>query len=432
LKPERTPDWLTFEDARSRILSQAPHLPTECVRLRDALGRALATNQVATATLPPWDNSAMDGYAVRGTDVAGADPASPRVLDVVDEITAGTLPATPVATGQAIRIMTGGPLPSGADTIVRVEDTDGEQTPGRVVIRSDRDVGRHIRPGGEDMVRGDVVVESGTTVTPGVVAVLAALGLAEVEVRRRATVAILTTGDELRGPDRYDDVVAGRGVPDSNGPALAAAAMDAGADPILIGPAPDDADALRAALHAARDADVLITTGGASMGRVDIVKEVLEEEGFRLDFWRARIRPGSPLSFGFLPGAGGSLPVFGLPGNPASAFVTFDVFVRPFLLRMGGHREVLRRTLLCESEADFTTAGDLTHFVRVAVDSSTSPARIRPVGPQGSGLVHTLAFAGGLAIVPREVDRVQRGDPVEVFLLDAATRRQADPAGQHA
>ena len=414
----RTADWLGFDEALDAILSTARSLPSESLPLGECLGRALAEAVSARATLPPWDNSAMDGYAVRGADISNADPSAPVALTVTGVVHAGDVPGPPVGVGEAVRIMTGAPVPEGADSVVRVEDTDAEASPGTIRVMQSRDEGRNIRPAGADMRLGDRVLEPGQTVTPATVGVLSALGLNTASVVRSPSVAILATGDELRTSEQYDEVRAGAGVPESNGPMLAAAAAAASAIPLAMGIAPDEAGELRGRVEDAADADALVTIGGASMGEADLVKRVLDDLGFRQDFWRVRIRPGSPFGFGWLPRGDREQPVFGLPGNPTSAFVTFELFVRPFLLALGGHRHVLRRTVRCEAGETLKGPGDLTHFLRVSLDPSTAPARVRLSGPQGSGLVSTLARADGLAIVPEDATEIPQGDAVDVLLLD--------------
>ncbi len=414
----RVPDWLGLDEARARVLEKADPLDAERVTLDEALGRALAEPMLATATLPPWDNSAVDGYAVLADDVSGASPSAPVILPVTDLLRAGDVPTKSLEPGEAIRIMTGAPVPPGADSVIRVEDTDREAEPGRVRILKDRDCGRHVRPAGQDMVSGDLVLDEGTSIHPGTIGVLAALGCGDVLVRRRPVVSVLATGDELRGPDRYDDVRSGLGVPEANGPMIAAQIARAGGIAHRLGIAPDEPDALRAFLTKGSDGDALVTLGGASMGEADLVKGVLDEMGFHQDFWRVRIRPGSPFGFGWLPREGTALPVFSLPGNPVSAFVTFELFVRPFLLRSMGHRRVRRRVIRCVAGAELEAPGELTYLLRVQIDGSRTPPVATPGGPQGSGLVRTLGSAHGLAIVPEEVAALAEGQAVDVMLLD--------------
>jgi molybdopterin molybdotransferase len=382
------------------------------------MGRALAEDLPARATLPPWDNSAMDGYAARAEDVEGASPSAPRSLCVVGVIHAGDTPNLSISEGEATRIMTGAPVPPGADTVIRVEDTDAEAEPGTVRILKDRDVRRNIRPAGEDMRLGDIVLEQGHTVTPGSVGLLHALGRNRVEVGRRPRVAILPTGNELRELARYDEVRAGAGIPETNGPMLAAAVTAAGGAPHHLGIGADDPEDLRAKIVDAAADDVLVTIGGASMGEMDLVKRVLDEIGFELDFWRVRLRPGGPFSFGHIVRDGVRQPVFGLPGNPTSAFVTFELFVRPFLLAMAGHSHIHRRRIRCVAAEPLPARGPLTYFLRVSLDPGTERPYARLAGPQGSGLLGPLANADGFAIVPESVERIEAGEPVEVMLID--------------
>lgn len=412
----RVADWLDPLEAQQRILQQCRPLGGEHVPLPDALGRALAEALVADVTLPPWDNAGMDGYAVRGEDVERATPATPVVLRVRGLVRAGDPPARAVGPGEAVRIMTGAPVPPGADSVVRVEDTDAEADPGRVRVLKNRDVGGNVRPGGQDMRPGELILDAGEALHPGTVGAVAALGRREVFVGRRPTVAILTTGDELRGPEAYADVRAGLAIPESNGPMLAAAVAEAGGIPLVGDIVPDDAEALESALRASAHADVLVTVGGASMGEADLVKRTLERVGFRQDFWRVRMRPGSPFSFGWLAWPGGEQPVFGLPGNPSSAFVTFEVFVRPFLLALAGHRRIHRRRLWCTAGEDLE-GSKRTLFVRVRLETRGGTTLALLTGPQGSGLVRGLGSAQGLAVIPAG-GRVGAGDRVAVLLLD--------------
>ena len=416
----RAADWLEFHEARGRILAAAGALGSESVSLADALGRALASEVRSLWALPPWDNSAMDGYAVRGTDIEGARKNDPVELRVIDRVMAGESTDFTLERGQAVRIMTGGPVPNGADTIVRVEHTDAEEeTSGRVRIFEDSDRGRHIRPGGQDWEADQVALRTGTTVTPGAVGVLAAAGATSVEVVRRPGVAVLPTGDELFDIESEREPEGPPGaIPESNSHMVAAQVAAAGGLPRRLAIARDDDSALENAIRDAEASDVLVTIGGASMGEGDRVKRVLDDLGYRQDFWRARIRPGSPVSFGRLPRDDGELWVFGLPGNPASAFVTFEIFVRPFLRKLAGHTEPVRPTLRARAAEPLRTAEHLTHFLRVRVSVTEDGPRAHLSGPQGSGLVSSLGTTNGLAVVPVGVRTVDVGEPVDVIPLD--------------
>ena len=419
--PKRAPaDWLSVDEARARVLALVSPLPSEEVPLLQALHRALAAPINAAATLPPWDNSAMDGYAVRGVDVAGALPDSPVEMRVVGEARAGIKWVGTLGPGDAVRIMTGGPLPDGADSVVRVEDTDGEEQAGQLWIRSERDRGRNVRRGGQDMRPGDLLLERGDALGPGGVAAAAAAGLAFVRVHKRPRIAVLTSGDELRGPEHFDDVQAGRGIPDSNGPLLLAAAAECGADAVGLGPVRDDVAAVRERIEEAcsMEIDLLVTVGGASMGGTDLFRDVLVTMGLALDFWRVRMRPGSPFSAGHLTReTGRALPVLGLPGNPASAYVTFQLFARAALRRMGGHHGIGLPPVTAVAGDRLAGGASLTHFPRVRIEAKDGSLVAIPAGPQGSGLVKGLAQADGLAVVPEGVDAISAGSPVTVLLL---------------
>jgi len=416
----RTADWLDVEDALARVLAQAGPLATEVVPIAESVGRALAESVTATATLPPWDNSAMDGYAVRAADVRSASADDPVRLSVSGVARAGQPAEATVGAGEAVRIMTGAPLPHGADAVVRVEDTDAEAEAGMVCIFRASERGRHVRGAGRDMLAGEALLSPGHTIAPGAVGLLAAAGRETVVVHRHPTVAILATGDELRTAADYDDVRAGRGIPDSNGPMLAAMVGEAGAHAVPLGIAADREEELSRLVHAGHECDALITVGGASMGDADLVKRVLDGLGYRPDFWRVKMRPGSPFGLGWLPVGRRLQPVFGLPGNPASAFVTFEIFVRPFLLKLAGHASGLRRRVECVSADAIDVPAALTHFQRVRLDEGPDGLTATLTGSQGSGLVSGLARADGLAVIPPHVDRVEPGDPLDVMLLDGA------------
>jgi molybdopterin molybdotransferase len=364
----RAPDWLSVKEALGRILSFATPLPEESVAPEDGLGRALARGVVARAYLPPWDNSAMDGYAVRSTDVRGASRSSPVTLAVTGGVRAGEVAGRALGEREAVRIMTGAPIPPGADSVVRVEHTDAEASPGHVRVVSDSDLGRNIRPGGQDMREGEEILEPGTSLGAGQMGLLAAAGSRSVFVHRRPRVAILSNGDELVPVTDFRRVLGGKGIPETNAPTLAAAVTLGGGVPVPLGIARDEPSDILEKVRSARqrDADVLLTSGGASLGETDLFKRVLLDAGLRLEFWRVKMRPGTPFSFGFLGGEGQApLPVFGLPGNPASSFVTFQVLCRPYLMRLAGHRRIHRPVLTATAGETLSAPGHLTMFYRV-------------------------------------------------------------------
>ncbi len=418
---QRTPDWLSVGDALARVLSRATPLEPEQVSPKESLGRALAQGVLARAPLPPWDNAAMDGYAVRGQDVQGASRKSPISLEVVGETRAGEVAGRALVRGEAIRIMTGAPIPPGADTVIRVEDTDAEESPGRVVVFSDADLGRHIRPGGQDMRGGEEVLTPGTTMGPGQLGLLFATGARTVRVHRKPRVAILSNGDELVPPEEFRRVLSGKGIPETNGPTLEAAVSLAGGIPLPLGIAGDDPTEILEKVEQGRaqGMDILLTSGGASLGEKDLFKRVLVEAGLSLDFWRVKMRPGTPFSFGFLDRDNDRpIAVFGLPGNPASSFVTFQVFCRPFLLRTGGHRRIHRPVLEGIAGETLNSPSHLTHFFRAILKGDPARPEVFLTGPQTSGLIRSQGLARALAIVPEGTSTLEAGEAVRVMLLD--------------
>ena len=430
----RTADWLSREEATGRVLAGVEPLQPVSVALDEALGMALSDPLTSPVTLPPWDNAAMDGYAVRGESVAGASEPNPRRLQVVGASHAGHDPARAVEAGEAVRIMTGAPLPGGADTVVRVEDTDAEAEAGWVEVRSDRDRGRNVRPEGQDMRVGSELLPAGTTLGPGQIGVLAACGLPSVEVCRKPVAAVLSSGDELASPERFGEVLAGRAIPDTNGPTIAAAVQLSGGEALRLGVARDTAESVRDHVLRAADSDLLITIGGASMGEGDLFKRVLDDLGYKPDFWRVRIRPGSPFGFGRLPiGDRGPLPVFGLPGNPASAFVTFHLFVRPFIAAMGGHSRRHQPVLRARAGETMRGAGTLALFPRVTLHGGPGDVwTARLTGPQSSALLTSSGRAHALAVIPEGVERIDEGDQVDVMLLDSGPGWWPPPIGPSA
>ena len=408
---------LSVAEASARILEDIGPLPAERVPVLDALGRVLAESVRAPMTLPAWDNSAMDGYAVRAVDIDAATPDNPVRLRVLETVAAGAFPTHRVSDGEAIRIMTGAPLPDGADTVVRVEDTDAGTTD--VLVRDSRDARRNIRPRGEDFREGDGLMGTGAVLGPAQLGVLASVGRAAVEVYRRPRVGIMGSGDELVDIDRFHEVLAGQKIVSSNGYTLHALVRSAGGRPIDLGIARDDPVSLRDHLARASGCDLLITSAGVSVGEFDYTREVLSSLGAEMKFWRVRMRPGAPLGFGVL----GGMPWIGLPGNPVSAMVTFELFVRPVVLRMLGHVRLFRRPVSVVMDEPVSIGARLTHFLRCIVstrDDGVVTAKL--TGPQGSGILTSMSRANALLVVPEERPRVEAGETLHAIPLgDEAT-----------
>jgi molybdopterin molybdotransferase len=412
---------LTVPEAVTRITERIAPRAAERVPLLDALGRVLAEPAVATYTLPQWDNSAMDGYAVRAGDIAGATAEQPVDLPVLETVAAGAFATQPVGPGQAIRIMTGAPIPAEADTVVRVEDTDGGVDVVRV--RNDRDARKNIRFRGEDFREGATVIDGGTPIGAAQLGVLASLGYGTVDVHRRPVVAIAGSGDELVDLDRFDLVRAGEKIIGSNRYTLDALVRQAGGIPRDLGNAADSPDSLRAVLERAQGADLLVTSAGASVGEFDYTRQVLQSMGAELMFWRVRMRPGAPLGFGMVRG----MPWIGLPGNPVSAMVTFELFARPVVRRMLGHTRLHRRPVAVVLEEPVSIGARLTHFLRAILSvRSDGVVTARLTGPQGSGILTSMAKANALLIVPDARGRVEAGE--RLFALPLSEDAELSPS----
>lgn len=404
---------LSVPEASARILEHIARLPPERVPLLDALGRVLATRAVAPLTLPQWNNSAMDGYAVRGADVAAAAEASPVTLPVAETIAAGGFASRALRPGEAMRIMTGAPLPEGADCVVRVEDTDGGVE--RVVVRNARDVGKNVRARGEELREGEVALAEGSVVGAAQVGVLASIGMPTVDVYRRPRVAILGSGDELVDLDRFHEALAGRKIVASNGWTLTALVRGAGGEPVNLGIAADTPDSLRAHLVRAAGCDLVVTTAGISVGEFDYTRDVLGGLGADIKFWKVRMRPGAPLGFGLLPGG---QPWIGLPGNPVSTMVTFELFVRPAIRRMLGHLRLFHRPIPVVLEEPVTIGARLTHFLRAVVRVDEDGRLLaRLTGAQGSGILTSMARANALLVVPEDRPRSEAGEVLHALPL---------------
>jgi molybdopterin molybdotransferase len=371
--------------------------------LRAALDAVLAEDVTSPVDLPPWDNSAMDGFAARAADVR-----QDATLIVVESIAAGQFPSRPIGSGEAVRIFTGAPLPQGADTVVRQEDTEHD---GRtVIIRNARDAGKNIRRRGEDIEKDSVVLRSGTPLGPAHLGVLASIAHDQPLVYRSPRVAFMGSGDEIVDLDRKPEILAGQKIATSNSYTLDALIRRAGADPVNLGVARDTKESLRQHLEGAASADLLVTTAGVSVGEHDLMREVLAELGGELKLWRIAMRPGAPLGFGVL----GGKPWIGLPGNPVSTMVTFELFVRPTIRRLQGHSLPFRRTVPVVVEEPISLGPKLRHYLRAIVEGG----RARLTGPQGSGILTSMARANALLIVPPDTPAVPAGATLSAILLD--------------
>jgi molybdopterin molybdotransferase len=415
------PPMMSLDDARARMLEGLAALPTEIVALGDAAGRVLAQDLVSRNTLPPWDNSAMDGFAVIAADTAAATKDAPVRLAVAGEAAAGRVTDKVVTPGTALRILTGAPLPGGADAVVPVENTDAQPgvaaLPQEVAIYSAADPGAHVRRAGSDLVAGTPLLNAGSALTPPALSVAAAGGHGEVKVHRRARVAVLATGDELVAPG---EPLGPAQIPNSNTFGLAAQAQELGAEVRVLGIARDDLNDVLAHLRRGLEwADVIVASGGVSVGAHDVVKDAFAQIG-RIDLWRIAVQPGRPLAFGRAPAAGrdGEVLLFGLPGNPVSSLVTFELFVRPVLRRLSGYEDLIGRdNVRATIEQSVTKARNRRSFIRVTLKATPDGWHADLAGGQDSHVLSALAKADGLAIIGEDVDGVEAGTQVEVIRI---------------
>jgi molybdenum cofactor synthesis domain-containing protein len=409
---------IALGDVRAAILGAVTPLEPVEVDLHDARGLVLAERVVAPEPVPPFANTAMDGYAVRAADTAGAAEGAPVRLRVVGELAAGHAPTVGVGAGEAIRIMTGAPMPEGADAIVMVERTERVDATDEVLVSLQVEAGRHVRRAGGDLEAGDVVLAPGALLTPARLGVLATVGAGRVRAVPRVRVGVLSTGDELveSGP-----LTPGK-IRDANRPMLLAQLADAGAEPLDLGSAHDDADLMTRTLHdAVERCDAVITSGGVSVGDFDYVSDALDRlaagddtGASRVDWYQVAIKPAKPLCIGLVAGT----PVFGLPGNPVSSFVSFELFARPALLTMMGHDRPFRREVVATATSDMRRRVDgKLHFDRVVVEVIDGGYFATGVRSQESNALAATAAANGLALLP-DGEGVARGEPVTVMLLD--------------
>jgi len=382
--------------------------------LHDSLNRVLAEDVAANRNHPPYDVSAMDGYAVRFDDIQHIDAEHPVRLKVVDDIRAGQMPNIRILQGRAARIMTGAPTPQGVDTVVRVEDTS--QDADDVFILKKPQQGANIRPMGENLTHGKTVLCKGTIITPGVLAILAMVKQKQVPVFGQPSVAILSTGDELEG---LDEAVDDNKIPDANAHALYAQCKALGIKATLLGIARDNPIELKAKLSEGLGYDVLLASGGVSVGHHDFVRPTLDALGITMHFWRVAMRPGHPLAFGSTKNSGASTStlVFGLPGNPVSSMVCFEQFVSPALRAMMGFDKKCRRTIAARLSHDLPDKAGRAHFVRVTLSHDGQGYVATSTGTQGSGVLMSMAMAEGFLVIAEQSEGLSMGDEVQVQLL---------------
>jgi len=413
---------ISVEQALEKVLSYVEVLEEEENPILDCLGQVLAEDVYSGIHVPPLDNAAMDGYAVRTEDTHGANQQSPRFLQVIDTVPAGSISKHTLKPGTAIRIMTGAPVPGGADSVVPFEYTDETQRKepyDKIGILCKVETGWNIRRAGEDIAKGSLVLSKGTVIRPSEVGVLASLGHSRVKVIRRPVIAILATGDEL--VDVEQPLPPGK-IYNSNTYSVAALVKRYGGIPRLLGIALDSEDSLVAKLNQGQDADMLLTTGGVSAGDYDLVKDVLAKRG-EITFWTVQMKPGKPLAFGRIKGsskAGAAryVPHLGLPGNPVSSMVTFELFVRPAILKMMGKKDLAKPVINAVIEDSIVNKDGRRIFARVIVEKRGGQHFARLTGPQGSGILTSMTLANGLVIIPSDKAKVEVGDIVQVMMLD--------------
>jgi len=399
---------ILVEEALHQILQKIPRLGMERLPILQARTRILAEDIRCSRNIPPWDNSAMDGYTVRWADIQGASRPNPAILRVLGDLPAGRVFKGQGGPGEAVRIMTGAPIPEGFDTVVQVEDTEKDGDRVKVFVLLEK--GKNIRFSGEDVKAGEKVMEAGDFLRPAHIGMLASLQRSMVSVYQQPRVAILSTGDELL---EIDEPWEEGKIVNSNSYSLASLVAESGGIPLQLGIAKDRREDLTARIQQGLVADLLVTSGGVSVGDYDLVKRMLNELG-QMNFWKVAMRPGQPLAFGTISGK----PLFGLPGNPVSSMVSFEQFVRPSILKMSGHKNLFRPTLRAVLREDISKKAGLVHFIRCRLIPEEGKVYATTTGEQGSGILSSMVKAQGLVVLPREQTLARAGEEVKVIPLD--------------
>ncbi len=399
---------ISVEDALQNILDSVAPLGMEKVNILSSLGRVIGETIIAGRAIPPKDNSAMDGYAVRSEDTFGASEKSPVLLTVIEELPAGSVSTKTIGKGQAARIMTGAFVPEGADAVVPVENTRKED--GRVAVFIGAQAGRDIRRASEDVRLGEEVISKGDILCPAHIGMLASLGRSFVFVHQKPLIAIVSSGDELADIDEAPSLK----IVSSNSYSLAALVLECGAIPMQMGIARDRREDLIEKFRAAMRADLILSSGGVSVGDFDLVKDVMKQQGNKMQFWQVAMKPGQPLAFGALE----NVPIIGLPGNPVSSMVSFEQFARPAILKMMGHKNLFRKTIRARLVEDIEKKPGKRHFIRGIIELTADGYSARTTGEQGSGILKSMVKANGLVILPPGLTTAKAGDYVTVQLLD--------------
>lgn len=399
---------IPINEARKIILDSVKPVGKEKVDLISALGRVLAENIYSKYDLPPRDNSAMDGFAVKAKDTRVASEASPAVLQLIEEIPAGSIPEKNITSRKVSKIMTGGIVPDGADAVVMVENT--KQLKNKIYIYSPVIKGENIRKKGEDIRKKELVLKEGTVVRPSEVGMLASLGESFILVYQRPKIAILATGDELCD---IEDALRNGNIHNSNTYSLIAQVLSCGGIPVNLGIARDKKKELVEKLRMGLSADIIISSAGVSVGEYDYVREAYIDLGIKIIFWKVAMKPGKPLTFGIMD----RIPVFGLPGNPVSSMVSFEQFVRPTILKMSGHRRIFRPIINGISDEIIDNPGNRTAFIRVKAEKKEDRYHVKMTGEQGSGILKSMCLANALAIIPPG-KIIKKGEAVDIQILD--------------